>query len=388
MPLKLRRRAGSPHWYIRGTVAGRRIFESAGTADRGDAELYRQKREREEFDAGRLGIAPRRSWDEALVDYARQPDHVPAYIARIGIGARTGRRMDLGLYLSGKMLDEVDDRCLRAYWADHAPHLSASAFNSGILTPVAAVMAHAAAVGWCAARHWRWNQVPARTVYLTEAEAAALLLPLPARLRRPALFMLYTGARPGEMAALRAARVHGIGSAHAGAQQHTGFAGGASTVALAQDATNQTTPSVTFAETKTKHTRGVPLHPLAADVVRDALADPARPPAARHVFLNADGGPWSAQTYNKAFGRRMANAGRPEVTPHWLRHTWATWWMRDNGDPVRLRKLGGWTTLRMVEHYAHAWPAGDAEGINRLPALAPIETTDGAKPVQSTKRTA
>ncbi len=38
MPLRLVRRGRSPHWYVRGSVRGIRVFETAGTDDKKVAE--------------------------------------------------------------------------------------------------------------------------------------------------------------------------------------------------------------------------------------------------------------------------------------------------------------------------------------------------------------
>jgi hypothetical protein len=43
--LELKRRHGSPNWYLRGTVAGQSIDESTRTSDREVAEAIRAKRE-------------------------------------------------------------------------------------------------------------------------------------------------------------------------------------------------------------------------------------------------------------------------------------------------------------------------------------------------------
>jgi hypothetical protein len=45
MSLELKRRKGSKHWYIRGTVRGQSVFETTGTDDKAAAEAIRIQRE-------------------------------------------------------------------------------------------------------------------------------------------------------------------------------------------------------------------------------------------------------------------------------------------------------------------------------------------------------
>ena len=50
-----------------------------------------------------------------------------------------------------------------------------------------------------------------------------------------------------------------------------------------------------------------------------------------------------------------------KVTPHALRHTWASRFMETSGDALLLQRAGGWTSLKMVERYAHVREGRDAE---------------------------
>jgi integrase len=48
-------------------------------------------------------------------------------------------------------------------------------------------------------------------------------------------------------------------------------------------------------------------------------------------------------------------AARP-ITPHTCRHTWATWHATIHRDPMLLRHDGGWSSLALVQRYAHLAP--------------------------------
>ncbi len=60
--------------------------------------------------------------------------------------------------------------------------------------------------------------------------------------------------------------------------------------------------------------------------------------------------------------RDRADLG-PDVLVHTLRHTWASWYAQRGGDLNLLRELGGWSTMGMVQRYAHLSPGYRASAI-------------------------
>jgi integrase len=44
------------------------------------------------------------------------------------------------------------------------------------------------------------------------------------------------------------------------------------------------------------------------------------------------------------------------ITPHAVRHTWATWHYCVHRDLLQLRDDGGWETVKMLERYAKKMP--------------------------------
>lgn len=44
-------------------------------------------------------------------------------------------------------------------------------------------------------------------------------------------------------------------------------------------------------------------------------------------------------------------------TPHTCRHTWASWFYGISKDPMRLMVEGGWSSLTLVQRYAHLMPS-------------------------------
>lgn len=71
----------------------------------------------------------------------------------------------------------------------------------------------------------------------------------------------------------------------------------------------------------------------------------------RWVFAKA-GRPMH-QTSTHAWREALIKAGINDFCWHDLRHTWASWHVQ-NGTPLHvLQELGGWSSLKMVQRYAH-----------------------------------
>lgn len=59
------------------------------------------------------------------------------------------------------------------------------------------------------------------------------------------------------------------------------------------------------------------------------------------------------QTSTKAWFEALKRSGIEDFCWHDLRHTWASWHVQ-NGTPLHvLQELGGWSSLKMVQRYAH-----------------------------------
>ena len=325
--LKLVKRHGSAVWYIRGTVAGRRIDESTRLADRALAEAYRAKREWEIQHAkvhGDRGIA---TFAQACVLYL-QHARDPRFIARL---------LDHFGETQLRLIDQAaaDRAAIRLY-----PNAAPSTLNRQLYTPLSAILQRAAASGLCDPPVFRRpKNPPGKTRWLRPEEAERLIMACEGRLRhmRPLiLFMLYSGARASEALELDWRDVS-LERAH-----------------------------VTFTDTKNGESRGVPLHPRVVAELSNLRHRAGR------VFLNRLRQPYAVtpdggSPIASAFQSAARKAGVQPLTPHDLRHTWATWFYRANRDLTALQKLGGWKSVQMVMRYTHADSGEFAAGIGRLP---------------------
>jgi integrase/recombinase XerD len=69
MSLKLTKRNGSDHWYIRGTVRGKSVFETSGTNDKAASEEIRIKREAQLLEESIHGRTATVTFAEAASSY-------------------------------------------------------------------------------------------------------------------------------------------------------------------------------------------------------------------------------------------------------------------------------------------------------------------------------
>ena len=67
-------------------------------------------------------------------------------------------------------------------------------------------------------------------------------------------------------------------------------------------------------------------------------------------------------------------AGLTDVTPHTLRHTFASRLAMAGVDLRTIQELGGWAELEMLERYAHLSPSHKAEAVERLAAAENFTT--------------
>jgi integrase len=134
--------------------------------------------------------------------------------------------------------------------------------------------------------------------------------------------------------------------------------------------------TVQAAYAKSGKTRTVPLN----RILRGALEDlrERAPEDAEYVFCQSDGSPY--RSIRTAFQTACRHAGRKDVTPHVLRHTFASRLAMAGVDPRTIQELGGWASLEMVERYTHLSPTHKAEAVERIAQNSPTVFTTAPKP--------
>jgi integrase len=172
-----------------------------------------------------------------------------------------------------------------------------------------------------------------RLRFLDDDEQAALLDAAPEPLRTIILVGIHTGLRiKSEALALQVADVDLV----------RGFV------------------TVPAAYAKNGRSRTVPLN----STVRAALARRLEDRPSGPVFARRGGKPY--RSIRKGFRLACEAAGLKDVSPHVLRHTFASRLAMAGVDPRTIQELGGWRSLAMVERYTHLSPTHKAAAVERI----------------------
>lgn len=320
-------------WTIVGSVGGLRIRRRAQSHDKKlageEAAALEAQLLRDAWHGQRRGVRP---FAEAALSYleaAPRSEHTKDYVRRISVAL-------------GKVnLDAVDqDAAVRLRRTMLPATAAPSTYLREVVTPLRAILRHAALRGWCDEPHIKAPRTPAgRTRYLLPHQAEALLAAAAPHLEPLLTFLLGTGARMAEAVYLD--------------WRDVDLAGGR---------------AIFWADrTKAGKRRNAFLPPRAVA----ALANLPRREGS--VFLSDKGRPYTDR--RGAYGGQIKNGWKgairragldAELTPHDLRHTWASWQYALDRDLLRLKIEGGWSSVLLVERYAHLLPVGQEIAIRQF----------------------
>jgi integrase len=329
MPLKVVRRKSTGALTITGTVAGQRIQRRAQSDRLALAEEEAAALEieilRSEWHGERRGA---RTLDVALVSYLEaQPRHE-------NTKARLRR---LRAALGDVKLSTIDQDTVSQLRAALSPGAAPATVTREIITPLRAVLQHAYLRGWCDPPRFIVPPAPAgRTLFMSPDEAERLIAAAAPHLRPLVIFLLGTGARLSEALYLDWRDVDLVGA------------------------------RAIFWRTKNGKRR-------VAALPKRTVVSLASLPRVGNVFLTASrrpyadhGGEYGGQIKTAWAGALRRSDLNPDFTPHTCRHTWASWHYALHRDLLRLKADGGWSSVTLVERYAHLMPAGHEDAIRRF----------------------
>jgi integrase len=342
MPLRIVRRKSTGALTIVGTVSGQRIRRRASSDDltlaREEAAALEAEILRTAWHGERRGV---RTFDEALVSYLEaQPrsENTKARLRRLRVALGTAR------------LGEVDQDTAVRLKAVLRPSAGAATYLREVVTPLRAILRHAAERGWCDAPNIKAPKTTeGRTLYILPDEAERLIGAAASHLRPLLIFLLGTGARLSEALELEWRDVD---------------LAGARTILW---------------RTKSGRRRNAALPP------RVVAALTSMPHRDSMVFRRRDGRPYA--DHERRYGGQIKTAWKgilrraeldPKLTPHDLRHTWASWHYATHKDLLRLRQEGGWSSVTLVERYAHLLPTGHEAAIQQFLGWHQAGTAVGA----------
>ena len=328
-------------WHVDVTAPnGQRIRRSAGTSDRQRAQEYHDRLKVEQWRIHQRGEKPRRTWQEAAVQWSREKGH------KVDIERDRAKLIWLHQFLGDKYLDEINRDLIYEIAASKAATAKPATVN-GYLALIRAILR-------MARDEWEWiDKIPRVRLYparnkrvrwLRHEEAARLLKELPPHLADMAAFSLATGLRQKNVSYLRWDQV----------------------------ALDRATAWIHPDQSKSGRAIVVPLN-------EDALGVLRRRQGKHSEYVFTFRGKPIACPNTKAWRMALERAGITDFRWHDLRHTWASWHVQQGTRLQELMELGGWSTMVMVQRYAHL--SGDhlKQAACRIDGTISTQSTDVRK---------
>ena len=312
MPLKIYKRK-SGLYHLRGTFQGRRVDRSLGTRDKVVADQLRQAAEQEIATTVIHGPDVKRTFEDAALAYM-ESGKSPRFLKPI-ITELAGRKISS---ITRADLDEIAKK--------HYPRCADSTINRQVYTPAGAVLNFAADLGWRAPIRVKRRPEPKGRTRWLQVEEAERLIEHSGTLSLFITLALESACRTGELLKLDYQDVD------LGGQRF----------------------QLWDNETKTSRQR-------VAHFGSRSLSQMAGTNG--NVITTRDGKPYKIQpnsggTISGQFETVCRKAGIEGVTPHILRHTWATWALSIDPNMIRAKEFGGWASVRQLERYAKLAPVG------------------------------
>ena len=362
MPLRVTTRSDTGTLWITGTVRpagakhGYRVRQRAGSDSEAAAREEAAAIELQILRNHHLGARPvERGFAFAVTSYLESQRRSPGTVALV---SRLLQHFG-NVPLSGINQETIDRARPLVLTGDPAP----GTIRRNLIVPLRAILMHAYRRGWCDIPRFELPPEPeGRTDFLLPAQVERLLANA-GHIRPLLTYLICTGCRIGEALALDWSQVDLRGAR----------------------------ANVWGDQTKAGRRRVVELPPAAVAALgglahRDGF-----------VFLRSDGepyratgdggghiaGPWGVACREAELPGEWVMLARPDrpsqakrFVPafgvHVLRHSWASWRYALHPDPFALQRAGGWSSVALVERYAHLMPDGHAEAIRRVWGLGEL----------------
>ncbi|WP_338332814.1 site-specific integrase [Acetobacter sp. LMG 32666] len=344
MSLKIISRKDREYLYVRGTVCGKSIFESTGTADPKQAEAYRAKREHELWTASVFGARAVVTFSSAVEAYLKAEDRSDAtkdYLMRL--------LLHFGRMKLSDITQETVDQSYR-YLLRDGDNAAPATKVRGVLTPLKAVLEFAAVRQWCDRPAFKGPSIPkARSIFLRPDEASRLVESASPHIRPLLVFLICTGCRMSEAVELDWRDVD-IRGARAVVWQKQG-----------NERHIELVPRAISALVALPDRDGPVFRPRYRRGIGRGYADRGRASggqikSAWSVACRKAGLPGHMRIWTPRGAEKEKSTFVPDVTPHGLRHTWASWHYCLHRDVLALKEEGGWATMGIVARYAKKMP--------------------------------
>jgi len=327
MPLKLYQRGKV--WHYRGTVAGRRLRGSCKTADKAIASRQVAEIETREWRGNFDGPAAVLTFAQAAMLY-RKAGKSPRYLAPVED------------YLKDMLIMDINAGTIKQMGIELFPNCSGASRNRLAIVPAQAIINHAAELQLCPPiRVKRFDEETKEKIPATLEWVRAFMAASSPNLGAFAMFMYLTGCRPSEA------------------------------IAVQWDDVDLGTRTALIRETKggTERTAHIP------DPLFVAIANLPQVPG-RGLFVYRAYG-----DFQHAWDDAIKRAGIKRLTPHCMRHGFATGLLRRGLDVLTVAHLGGWKdAAQVLRTYGHANKDRKLTDLLIGTELTPAETNNARKP--------
>jgi integrase len=305
-------------WYTSFRIDKKRIRRSTETRDKKLAEQYEARLKRELWEQRKLGKKPDYSWREAVVRYLAEKE-----------GKRDLKNdlcilRNLDPYLGLFLLRDVTRTAVDTAITDLTAKRRWSAARGNRHSALVRCLLNMAWKDW----EWLDKPVPVRMqreerdepLWLTPAQARTLVENAPEHWQAPLRFALHTGMRKGNIF-------------------------GSKSLTWDKVDLDRGIAIISSSGSKSRHLLRIKLNRDAVELLQKL------PHRKGHLFL------YNNKPFQIGYShwrRLIKRLDLPEnLRFHDLRHTWTSWHVQAGTDREALRKLGNWSSMRMVENYGH-----------------------------------
>lgn len=311
--MSLYKRKDSQVYWVKLSIGGQVIQRSSGTAVKQKAQEFHDKLKAEFWEQKKLGAKPVRSWQETVVRCLQETSDKRTH--------HQDKEMLAWLhpYLGHLTLNDITVSVLDVVRQAKLKGNSKSTVNRN-LSLIRSILNRAIGWEWIdrAPKITMFKEPQGRTRFLTILEVQGLLKELPEHLQDMVMFTLSCGLRYSNVLKLEWSQVD-LKASH-----------------------------VWVAASNSKNGKALSI-PLNAQAIAVLTKQIGKHP--QLVFTK--GGKRIARANGRVWRNALMRAGIDDFRWHDLRHTWASWAVQNGVTVFEIQHLGGWSSSRMVERYAH-----------------------------------
>ena len=333
--MSLYKRKDSQVYWVKISIGGKVVQRSTGTSVKLEAQEFHDKLKAELWQQQKLGTKPVRSWQETVLRFLQETSDKRTH------QQDKDKLAWLHPYLGHLTLNDITVSVIDEIRQAKLKGNSKSTVNR-YLSLVRSILNRAVGWEWLdkAPKITMFKEPQGRTRFLTVDEVHRLLQELPEHVQDMVIFTLSCGLRYSNVLKLEWSQVD-LNAAH-----------------------------VWVAASNSKNGKALSI-PLNAQALATLTKQIGKHP--KFVFTN--GGMPIVRTNGRPWRNALKRAGIKDFRWRDLRHTWASWAVQNGVTVFEVQHLGGWSSSRMVERYAHLSSAHLMAAARKLDAIGYVSAT-------------